>query len=702
MIKLIIISAIFLLSLQRRNNVLGCGLIGFVPKKKQEGNLNWLKLIMSYNTIRGTDSCGIFINNSVIKGIDKRADIRVLLANTALNYDDNCKNKVVIAHTRKSTRGGNTLNNCHPFEVSNGKKTLILAHNGTISNIYDLAKKYDISHDGLFVDSHILAKIILEKGYDVLNHYQGGAALLFTYSDEPNVLYVFKGASRQYSTQKEEEEERPLNFVENHEGYYISSLWEPLDACTNQEEISYTFNENELTRIENGKFEVIYKADRSQVNIYKAPVHVPAKKDETVGGASTNKSFSNEVILSLVKNTKIIVKTSDIYDECTTGMYVRNIMRDSIYYMGGRYYSFNNRNLTEGNLDFSKPYCPSDGIEKYLLRGSVACKVLSKYIFEVFDSKHSNHWPQQSVSMFYFYEGVLINPLKEMAFKKIEENLNKERNPLAKLNKLSNYSKYPITFLYSESKPLKPTTIRYYLNNKLADPGEFQPLFSGRKYKIGKKGFLKSIDSFIDKDPIMINGTFPSTIILPTVETEVLNNYDATTLFHEITTKINNIFVDYKIERYSGQNTNAESELILEEELNGISEVYYYVDENWSDPISGGEMIKKAIELYLLDVGTFGDDITNPEFVSYVDLINDEALQSGQGVLSFMATRWGCGSFESFIKTAIEEEAEKIVNFVEEVELEEEAEDLLNENKVQNIILNNFKNEKGNETFSSL
>ena len=74
------------------------------------------------------------------------------------------------------------------------------------------------------IDSEILLEIIYtSKNFKVLSDYNGGAALLFTSINEPNVIYAFHGASSE-TKNGALIEERPLYYVETKEGWYFCSI----------------------------------------------------------------------------------------------------------------------------------------------------------------------------------------------------------------------------------------------------------------------------------------------------------------------------------------------------------------------------------------------------------------------------------------------------------------------------------------------
>ena len=191
-----------------------CGISGFISNKP--GNIDKLKILGLYNTTRGTDSCGIALNNQLVKGVGTIANFSNFIENKILETDVEHKNYTILIHTRnasqKSTKDDPEC--AHPFEIKNkkGKTILVGMHNGVITNETEIAKKYGVKEEK--VDSKTLLSILAKAKTDdkmlkVLQDYEGAAALAWYYADEPNTLYLWKGASKQYSYGAVVEE-RPL------------------------------------------------------------------------------------------------------------------------------------------------------------------------------------------------------------------------------------------------------------------------------------------------------------------------------------------------------------------------------------------------------------------------------------------------------------------------------------------------------------
>lgn len=217
-----------------KTNILYCGIVGFSGKgvfDKQKIN----QLMIWNSFVRGEDATGIYSpKNGLKKDIKKACDF--LTSNTI--EEDN----LLIAHVRAKTVGINIAKNAHPFNEGN----VILAHNGTLKNHYQLLRKYNLDYNSYDVDSHIMTAIIdLQSNFKVLTEIEGAAAVLITNKLNPNLLYAYRNS------------ERPL-FKGNIDGdIYISSIKESLEliGCLNIKE----FKENTVYTIKDGSILSTYK-----------------------------------------------------------------------------------------------------------------------------------------------------------------------------------------------------------------------------------------------------------------------------------------------------------------------------------------------------------------------------------------------------------------------------------------------------------
>lgn len=246
-----------------------CGIYGQATLNPKNIDPQSIKLLGILNESRGRDSCGISYDGEIFYGIDSKKIFTDFIKNHQISVK---KYPVVIGHNRKSSVGVINERNTHPFgfgEHDQGFK-FIICHNGTLKNHRDLAEKYKISDsyklqsqhnpktkvEYFKTDSEILGNIIYkQKSFDVLEEYEGKAALAFTNTEEPNVLYLYSGASKEWKHSKEVEIERPLHvYVKSKNNMFFSSEKEPLEVISGGSKNIFPLEGNIIYKITNGDF----------------------------------------------------------------------------------------------------------------------------------------------------------------------------------------------------------------------------------------------------------------------------------------------------------------------------------------------------------------------------------------------------------------------------------------------------------------
>lgn len=177
-----------------------CGLVGFSGTQFNEERIKELLLA---NMSRGVDATGIYNNNTITK--------ESIIAIDFLAKHDLVPESKFLGHCRAASYGNKTdVNNAHPFQYGD----CILIHNGTLKQLFDIAKLVGWTHADFTVDSQILAKAVsINKHIEVFKELDGAVATIWTNQNNPNTIYCYRNA------------ERPLyrGFIVG-EGCYLSSI----------------------------------------------------------------------------------------------------------------------------------------------------------------------------------------------------------------------------------------------------------------------------------------------------------------------------------------------------------------------------------------------------------------------------------------------------------------------------------------------
>jgi len=113
---------------------------------------------------RGQESCGIVVNDDGVFFSHKD------LGQVSSVFDEETLTKLpqgsmAVGHVRYGTTGGNNRNNCQPIEVNHQKGKMALAHNGNLSNAYELRNQLELS-GAIFhstSDTEIIAYVVTRE-----------------------------------------------------------------------------------------------------------------------------------------------------------------------------------------------------------------------------------------------------------------------------------------------------------------------------------------------------------------------------------------------------------------------------------------------------------------------------------------------------------------------------------------------------------
>ena len=254
---------------KQQNTALACGIFSWAGSDVSLFDQAKYNILGIYNVTRGKDSCGVYYDGDVYYGIGNRSNYLDFIKD---NRIDLMQSPIVIGHTRAASPGNKVdIDNAHPFllEDEQGVYNFVGCHNGTVYNSKELALKYDVPTEvdipnakvfpfkRTLIDSEIILRILQKtKNYEVLKQYNGGAALVWSFLEEPNVVYAFKGASKSNNYNKIETTERPLHYYQDKKGsLYISSIDSSLQSIGGDKDNIGEFEENTIYIIKDGDIE---------------------------------------------------------------------------------------------------------------------------------------------------------------------------------------------------------------------------------------------------------------------------------------------------------------------------------------------------------------------------------------------------------------------------------------------------------------
>ena len=140
-----------------------CGVFGVYS---MDGALN--PAYATYNGLlalqhRGQESCGIAVNDQGVISCYKDMGLVTETFNDKILRE--LKGQIAVGHVRYSTAGASVRENSQPLVMRYIKGTLAIAHNGNLSNAYEL--RHELEHRGCIfqttIDSEVIAYLIARE-----------------------------------------------------------------------------------------------------------------------------------------------------------------------------------------------------------------------------------------------------------------------------------------------------------------------------------------------------------------------------------------------------------------------------------------------------------------------------------------------------------------------------------------------------------
>ena len=120
-----------------------CGVFGVVcPEPADVGRIVYYGLYALQH--RGQESCGIVVNDDGV--FASRKDLGLVgevFSEDALSRLP--RGSMAVGHVRYGTTGASSRRNCQPIEVNHQKGRMAIAHNGNLSNAYELRNRLELS-----------------------------------------------------------------------------------------------------------------------------------------------------------------------------------------------------------------------------------------------------------------------------------------------------------------------------------------------------------------------------------------------------------------------------------------------------------------------------------------------------------------------------------------------------------------------------
>lgn len=162
-----------------------CGVIAVISKKYHKDAISIFKQLLYVGALRGWDGAGLFkVGYNSCDVYKQPGPSSNLLHYLGKPPETGLYGDILVGHNRASTKGGNTIDNTHPFQEGH----ITLVHNGTIFNHKELANTE--------VDSHAICHYLTEHTPQELINTINGAFTLVWYDNKEKELRFLRNNDR--------------------------------------------------------------------------------------------------------------------------------------------------------------------------------------------------------------------------------------------------------------------------------------------------------------------------------------------------------------------------------------------------------------------------------------------------------------------------------------------------------------------------
>ncbi|MBQ1378034.1 MAG: amidophosphoribosyltransferase [Lachnospiraceae bacterium] len=195
-----------------------CGVFGVIsPKPADVAGLAYYGLYSLQH--RGQESCGIVVNDDGVFTSHKDLGLvgEVFSSEVLSSFP---KGTMALGHTRYGTTGAASRSNCQPIEVNHQKGRMALAHNGNLSNAFDLRSRLELS-GAIFhtsSDTEIIAYIVTQERLRTSSIEEAVSRAMYTLEGAYSLIVM---SPQKMICARDPFGFRPLSYGQTPDGTYI-------------------------------------------------------------------------------------------------------------------------------------------------------------------------------------------------------------------------------------------------------------------------------------------------------------------------------------------------------------------------------------------------------------------------------------------------------------------------------------------------